>query len=80
MHYAPIPDTLEGENIEIRPFLGTSRLSMPIDHYGAAYVFHGHAHHGALEGKTKSGIPVFNVAMPLLTKFTPEQRFALLEV
>ncbi|MBE4748789.1 metallophosphoesterase [Corallococcus sp. ZKHCc1 1396] len=80
MHYAPIPDTLEGENIEIRPFLGTSRLSMPIDHYGAAYVFHGHAHHGAREGKTKSGIPVFNVAMPLLTKFTPEQRFALMEV
>lgn len=80
MHYAPIPDTLDGENIEIRPFLGTSRLSMPIDHYGAAYVFHGHAHHGAREGKTKSGIPVFNVAMPLLTKFTPEQRFALMEV
>ncbi|RKH14179.1 metallophosphoesterase [Corallococcus sp. CA053C] len=80
MHYAPIPETLEGENIEIRPFLGTSRLSMPIDHYGAAYVFHGHAHHGAREGKTKSGIPVFNVAMPLLTKFTPEQRFALMEV
>ena len=80
MHYAPIPETLDGENIEIRPFLGTSRLSMPIDHYGAAYVFHGHAHHGAREGKTKSGIPVFNVAMPLLTKFTPEQRFALMEV
>ncbi|RKH48086.1 metallophosphoesterase family protein [Corallococcus sicarius] len=80
MHYAPIPETLDGENIEIRPFLGTSRLSMPIDHYGAACVFHGHAHHGAREGKTKSGIPVFNVAMPLLTKFTPEQRFALMEV
>ncbi|MBU8897642.1 metallophosphoesterase [Corallococcus sp. H22C18031201] len=80
MHYAPIPETLEGENVEIRPFLGTSRLSMPIDHYGAAYVFHGHAHHGSREGRTKSGIPVYNVAMPLLAKYTPEQRFVVLEV
>jgi Icc-related predicted phosphoesterase len=80
MHYAPIPETLEGENIEIRAFLGTSRLAMPIDHYGAEAVFHGHAHHGAPLGKTRSGIPVFNVAMPLMTKLTPEQRFALLEV
>ncbi len=80
MHYAPIPETLEGENIEIRPFLGTSRLSMPIDHYGAAAVFHGHAHHGARNGTTKSGIPVYNVAMPLLAKHTPDQRFVLLEV
>lgn len=80
MHYAPVPETLEGENIEIRPFLGTSRLAMPIDHYGAEAVFHGHAHHGAPRGKTRSGIPVFNVAMPLMTKLTPEQRFALMEV
>jgi Icc-related predicted phosphoesterase len=80
MHYAPVPDTLEGENIEIRPFLGTSRLSMPVDHYGAEAVFHGHAHHGAPSGKTKSGIPVYNVAMPLMTKLHPEQRFMLLEV
>lgn len=80
MHYAPVPDTLEGENVEIRPFLGTSRLSMPIDHYGAEAVFHGHAHHGSPRGKTRSGIPVFNVAMPLMARLTPEQRFALLEV
>ena len=32
MHYSPVAETLEGENVEIRPFLGTSRLSMPIDH------------------------------------------------
>jgi hypothetical protein len=25
-------------------------------------VFHGHAHHGLYEGKTRKGIPVFNVA------------------
>jgi Icc-related predicted phosphoesterase len=80
MHYAPVPETLEGENIEIRPFLGTSRLAMPVDHYGAEAVFHGHAHHGAHAGKTKSGIPVYNVAMPLMTKMHPDQRFMLLEV
>jgi Icc-related predicted phosphoesterase len=80
MHYSPVPDTLEGENIEIRPFLGTSRLSMPVDHYGAEAVFHGHAHHGTHAGRTKSGIPVYNVAMPLLTKLNPEHRFMLLEV
>ncbi|XXF81564.1 metallophosphoesterase [Myxococcaceae bacterium GXIMD 01537] len=80
MHYAPIAETLEGENTEIRPFLGTSRLAMPIDHYGAEAVFHGHAHHGSPLGKTRSGIPVYNVAMPLMTRLTPEQRFALLEV
>jgi Icc-related predicted phosphoesterase len=80
MHYSPIPETLDGENIEIRPFLGTSRLAMPIDHYGAEAVFHGHAHHGSLLGKTRGGIPVYNVAMPLMVRHTPEQRFALIEL
>jgi hypothetical protein len=70
----------EGENIEIRPFLGTSRLAMPIDHYRAEMVFHGHAHHGTREGKTRGVIPVYNVAMPLIAKHTPDQRFALLEL
>jgi hypothetical protein len=43
-------------------------------------VFHGHSHFGSRQGKTPGGIPVFNVAMPLLAKTTPEQRFALIEV
>lgn len=80
MHYSPIVETLEGENVEIRPFLGTSRLAMPLDQFGADYVFHGHAHHGAPQGKTKSGIPVYNVSMPLMTRLNPEQRFALVEL
>jgi hypothetical protein len=29
-------------------------------------VFHGHAHTGKVEGRTPTGIPVFNVAFPLL--------------
>jgi hypothetical protein len=31
-------------------------------------VVHGHAHHGALEGRTRGGVPVFNVSMPLLRR------------
>lgn len=79
-HYAPIVETTEGENPEIRAFLGTSRLMGPIDRYGAAVAFHGHAHHGTLEGRTDKGIPVLNVAMPLLRKHDPEKRFRVVEV
>ncbi len=31
-------------------------------------VFHGHAHHGSPEGRTAAGIPVYNVALPLVRK------------
>jgi Icc-related predicted phosphoesterase len=80
LHYSPVAETLVGEQPEIMPFLGTSRLAYPIDHYGAEVVFHGHAHFGSREGKTPGGIRVLNVAMPMLAKTTPEQRFALVEV
>jgi len=52
--------------LEIYPFLGSSRLEDPIDRYRCNAVFHGHAHRGFLEGRTKGNIPVYNVAMPLL--------------
>jgi uncharacterized protein len=65
-HYSPIRDTVEGEPPEIYPFLGSSRFGEVIDRFGAQFVVHGHAHHGALQGKTTSGIPVYNVAMHLL--------------
>jgi Icc-related predicted phosphoesterase len=70
LHYAPIPETLEGEPEQIFPFLGSSRLLPPIETYGADAVFHGHAHIGALEAATPSGIPVYNVASMLLKKTT----------
>jgi Icc-related predicted phosphoesterase len=66
MHYAPIQDTVLGEPEMIYPFLGSSRLLTPIETYGASVVFHGHAHHGTLEGRTPSGVPVYNVASSLL--------------
>lgn len=66
LHYAPVVDTVIGEPEMIYPFLGSSRLAQPIDALGASVVLHGHAHHGAPQGKTQTGIPVFNVSAPLL--------------
>lgn len=72
LHYSPIADTVEGEPLEIYPFLGTSRLEEPLGRYPVTAVFHGHAHKGTLEGKTAMGVPVFNVAMPLLKSRLPD--------
>ena len=73
MHYAPVFDTVIGESPEIIPFLGTSRLEEPVNRYGVTAVFHGHAHHGTLEGRTREGVPVYNVALPLLRLAAPTQ-------
>lgn len=66
MHYSPVTDTLRGEPEYIYPFLGSSRLLEPLETHGASVIFHGHAHGGQMEGRTPSGVPVFNVALPLL--------------
>jgi len=68
LHYAPIRETVFGEPEEIYPFLGCSRLEEPLERYPVNLAFHGHAHRGALEGRTRVGTPVFNVAMPLLRR------------
>jgi len=66
LHYAPIAATVMGEPVEILPFMGSSRLAETIDRFdGIKAVFHGHAHHGSFEGRTRRGIPVYNVAAPL---------------
>lgn len=81
MHYSPIRATVEGEAPEIFPFLGSSRLEDPLSRFDVTAVFHGHAHKGAPEGKTQTGIPVFNVAHPVLTKNYPDRPpFRLFEV
>jgi len=74
MHYAPIVDTVMGEPAEIIPFLGSSRLEEPVNRYGVTAVCHGHAHHGQAEGRTHGGVPVYNVALPLLRRQFPGQR------
>lgn len=68
LHYSPLIGTLGEEPPPIWPFLGSSRLLNPIETHGANVVFHGHAHLGAPEASTPSGIPVFNVALPVLEK------------
>lgn len=81
MHYAPIRDTVEGESLEIFPFLGSSRLEDPLSRFQVTAVFHGHAHKGTPEGKTQTGIPVFNVAHSLLKHSYPDRPpFRLFEV
>jgi Icc-related predicted phosphoesterase len=62
LHYAPIPETIEGEPPEIYPFLGSSRLAETIDRFPVTAVVHGHAHRGVYRGQTPAGIPVYNVA------------------
>jgi len=72
LHYSPIAQTVEGEPLEIYPFLGSSRLEEPINTYRVSLAVHSHAHRGHLEGKTAIGVPVYNVSMPLLARCFPD--------
>lgn len=66
LHYSPVEDTLRGERLEIYPFLGSYLLAEAIDRAGADLVVHGHAHNGAEKGLTPGGVPVRNVAQPVI--------------
>jgi len=80
MHYAPIKETIIGEPEVIYPFLGSSRLSEPLNRRQVIAAFHGHAHVGTLEGSTSSGVKVFNVAKHILLKQGFETPFYIFEV
>ena len=80
LHYSPVVDTVQGEAPEIFPYLGSSRLAEVVDRHGADLILHGHAHHGALDGKTTAGIPVHNVALPILQCQQPATAFRTFEV
>jgi Icc-related predicted phosphoesterase len=73
LHYSPIAATVEGEPLEIYPYLGSSRLEEPLSRYPVDVVFHGHAHHGAPEGRTRENIPVYNVSTMLLQRSFPQR-------
>jgi Icc-related predicted phosphoesterase len=68
LHYSPVDGTLEGEPLEIYPFLGSSLLATAIDRAGADFAFHGHAHAGSESGVTPGGVPVDNVAYPVIRR------------
>lgn len=80
LHYSPIQETVEGEPREIFPFLGCSRLEEPLSRYPVSAVFHGHAHHGRPEGRTRSGVPVYNVSITLMRELNAERPFRIVEV
>ena len=80
LHYSPIEETVEGEPKEIYPFLGCSRLEEPLLRYPVNAVFHGHAHHGRAEGRTRTGAPVFNVSITLMRELFPDRPFRIVEV
>ena len=81
LHYAPIRATVEGEPAEIFPFLGSGRLEEPLNRYQVTACVHGHAHKGAPEGRTKAGVPVYNVAVPVMRSAYPNRPpFRLLDV
>ena len=73
LHYSPIAATVEGEPLEIYPFLGCSRLEEPLHRYPVEVVFHGHAHRGQPEGRTAAGVPVYNVSIQLLRQAFPDR-------
>src|SRR5262249_45663769 len=66
--YSPVQQTVEGEPLEIYPFVGSSRLEEPLSRFPVSFVVHGHAHRGQPEGVTRTNVPVYNVSMPLLTR------------
>jgi Icc-related predicted phosphoesterase len=69
------------EPSEIAAFLGSSRLEDPLNRYPVTAAFHGHAHRGSPEGRTTSGVPVYNVALPLLRRrFPNDPPFRVIEV
>jgi Icc-related predicted phosphoesterase len=66
LHYSPVAETLAGEPPEIHAFLGSYLLAEAVDRAGADLVLHGHAHRGSRDGVTPGGVPVRNVAAPVI--------------
>ncbi|HSO52039.1 MAG TPA: metallophosphoesterase, partial [Actinomycetes bacterium] len=66
LHDSPVADTLAGEPREIHAFLGSYLLAEAVDRVGADLVIHGHAHRGSRNGTTPGGVPVRNVAAPVI--------------
>lgn len=67
-HYAPIRGTLHGEDPELYPMLGSYLFAELADRCAVDLLVHGHAHAGTEKGSTPGGIPVRNVAQPVLRR------------
>jgi Icc-related predicted phosphoesterase len=75
LHYSPVAETLAGEPREIHAFLGSYLLAKAVDRVGADLVLHGHAHRGSRDGTTPGGVPVRNVAAPVIGRAYEVFRF-----
>jgi Icc-related predicted phosphoesterase len=75
LHYSPVAETLAGEPREIHAFLGSYLLAEAVDRAGADLVIHGHAHRGSRDGTTPGGVPVRNVAAPVIGRAYEVFRF-----
>lgn len=81
LHFAPIRETCVGDIVEMYPFLGSTRLEEVIDRYkNITGVIHGHSHHGTPEGKTAKGIPVYNVAYPLMQREFADKPYRIIKI
>ena len=73
LHYAPVQQTVEGEPLEIYPFLGFEPprgADRPLP--GVARRARPRAPRAARRAH-EAGVPVYNVSMPLLTRLFPDR-------
>lgn len=83
-HYSPTVDTMGDEPAALHPYLGSSELGQALERHQVLFAVHGHAHRGRAEGCTDRGIPVYNVALPvvgrpLVWRFDPRRADAIAE-
>jgi len=69
-HYAPCVATIAGVAPPRRPLAGSRALEEVVDHHRPEWAIHGHAHPGPAEGRTRGGVAVRNVALPLTGRVT----------
>jgi Icc-related predicted phosphoesterase len=66
LHFAPTTTTLGREPLAKYWMLGNCELGVVVDRRSPDLVVHGHAHLGTLRGRTPGGVPVRNVALPVV--------------
>lgn len=66
VHYSPTVSTLGREPLAKYWMLGNCELGAVVDRRAPDLVIHGHAHLGTLKGRTPGGVPVWNVALPVV--------------
>jgi len=65
-HFSPTVSTLGREPLAKYWMLGNCELGRVLDRRRPDVAFHGHAHLGVLRGATPGGVPVRNVALPVV--------------